>query len=99
LASSDFEDLLARLVDRLKHLDEVRLRRIETSARFCTQSLADQVSNIEGRSLQIVPDDGIFVLGDQLAVMGHDLVRTEDATALVTGLATLREFKKQLDGV
>jgi hypothetical protein len=46
-----------------------------------------------------VPDDGVFVLGDQLAVMGHDLMRTEDATALVVGLATLREFKKQLDGV
>ena len=99
MASSDFEDLLARVADRLKHLDEVRLRRIETGARFCTQSLADQVSNIEGRSPQIVPDDGVFVLGDQLAVIGHDLMRTEDATALVVGLATLREFKKQLDGV
>ena len=99
MASSDFEDLLAQVVDRLKHLDEGRLRRIETGARFCTQSLADQVSNIEGRSPQIVPDDGVVVLGDQLAVMGHDLMRTEDATALVVGLATLREFKKQLDGV
>ena len=99
MASSDFEDLLARVVERLKHLDEGRLRGIETSARFCTQSLADLVSNLEGRSPQVVPDDGVFVLGDQLAVMGHDLMRTEDATALVVGLATLREFKKQLDGV
>jgi hypothetical protein len=27
------------------------------------------------------------------------LMRTEDAPAVITGLATLREFKKQLDGV
>lgn len=94
----EFDELLTRVVDRLKHLDEARLGRIERIARQCVQSLADQVSEIEGRPLQVVPDDGVFVLGDQLAVMGHDLVATNKDSAIAYGLETLREFKKELDG-
>lgn len=99
MASLEFDELLTRVVDRLKHLDEVRLRRIEDATRRCTQALADQVAVIEHRLEQTVPDDGILVLGDQLAVMGHDLLATGDEAAITQGLANLRELKKELDEV
>lgn len=99
MASAEFDELLNRVVDRLKHLDEARLGRIEKSARQCVQSLADQVAEIEGRTLRVVPDDGLLVLGDQMAVMGNDLMATKDESAISQGLVTLREFKKALDGV
>ena len=95
----EFDELLTRVVNRLKHLDEARLGRIEKSARQCLQLLADQVAEIQGRTLQLVPDDGLLVLGDQMAVMGNDLITTKDQSAISQGLVTLREFKKVLDGV
>lgn len=72
------------VADRLRHLSEARLKapltaRQETSpsragaALALAQCLADLAAAVEGEPLREIPDLGVFVVGDQVAVTSGDL--------------------------
>jgi hypothetical protein len=72
------------VADRLRHLSEARLKapltaRQETSpsragaALELAQCLADLAAAVEGEPLREIPDLGVFVVGDQVAVTSGDL--------------------------
>lgn len=81
-----------RLAGRLRSLPQRRLQAgAAAQGRELAGWLARQAQALEfpGREPYEIPDDGVFVVGDQLAVAGHDLamalggVDAERAAALV----------------
>ncbi|WP_406283677.1 hypothetical protein [Embleya sp. NBC_00896] len=109
------------VADRLRHLSESRLKapltaRQETSptragaALELAQCLADLAAAVEGEPRREVPDLGVFVVGDQVAVTSRDLAvavaphREEQALILQDGevgtvgevVRTAREIVREL---
>jgi hypothetical protein len=83
-----------RLADRLRNLSQARLSAAApphatraAAARAAAQTLADAAAGLEARqdttgpTWRTLPDLGDFAVGDQLAVIGHDLL----AAAQITG--------------
>jgi hypothetical protein len=68
-----------RLADRFRALPLSRLLRVAEEGLTLARGLsaAAQLLELPGRDPLLIPDDGVFVIGDQIAVAGHDL-----ATAL-----------------
>ncbi|MBY8876876.1 hypothetical protein [Actinacidiphila acidipaludis] len=65
-----------RLAGRLRSLPQRRLQAGAAAEGLeLARWLASQAQSLEfpGREPYVVPDDGIFVVGDQLAVAGHEL--------------------------
>ncbi len=65
-----------RLADRFRSLPHSRLR--GTAARVgleLARELAVEAQRLEfpGRQPRLMPDGGVFAVGDQIAVAGHDL--------------------------
>jgi hypothetical protein len=84
---AELEAELSRLAGRLRSLSDVRLGRPfpphesrASAALDLAQLLADAAQGVEERASlepperRIVPDLGVFALGDQVAVTGRDLV-------------------------
>ena len=71
-----------RLAGRLRSLPQ---RRLQAGAAAEGLELARwlaceaQLLEFPGREPRVIPDDGIFVVGDQLAVAGHELNRALEA--------------------
>lgn len=76
-----------RLADRLRTMSDVRLTQPypgpgtrAVAALDLAQQLAEAAQGIESRAVptapgwRVVPELGVFALGDQIAVTGHDLV-------------------------
>ena len=81
---SDSEALRAaaeRLADRYRSLPASRLRRAAGAGLALARELSATAQRIElpGRDPLVMPDDGIFVVGDQIAVAAHDLAAALDA--------------------
>ncbi|MDT0309404.1 hypothetical protein RM780_20925 [Streptomyces sp. DSM 44917] len=86
--------------DRLRRLPESRLRRgAATAGLDLARELARRAQLLENPAAppRELPDDGVFVTGDQLAVAGHDLAHAirhapdpaAARAALTTALALL----------
>jgi hypothetical protein len=87
-----------RLSDRLRVLPESRLRRGAAEAAFAlARELADRARRLERPVPPPTefPAVGIYAVGDQLAVAGHDLA--EALRAAPEGPATRRELVAALD--
>jgi hypothetical protein len=87
-----------RLSDRLRALPESRLRRGPAEAALAlARELADRARRLErpSRPPAELPEAGIYAVGDQLAVAGHDLA--EALRAAPPGSATRRELASALD--
>lgn len=78
---------LARVADRLRSMSDVRLTQHDgrdgtraAAALDLAQQLADAALGVDARGdrtpppRRVVPDLGVFALGDQVSVTGHDLV-------------------------
>ena len=84
---SRFLDLQA---DRVRGLPLARLDRPKSSGgtspadavRAAAQALADLAADAEGEPRRALPRLATHGIGDQLAVVGHDVVRSGDAAAL-----------------
>ncbi|OIV38838.1 hypothetical protein BIV57_03615 [Mangrovactinospora gilvigrisea] len=64
-----------RLADRYRTMPESRLRRFAGDGLAVARALAAAAAGLEGVEAGAeVPDEGGFVIGDQIAVTGHDLV-------------------------
>jgi hypothetical protein len=65
-----------RLADRFRALPQSRLRGgVAETGLALARELAAEAQRIEfpGREARVVPDEGAFAVGDQIAVAGHDL--------------------------
>ena len=99
-----------RVADRLRSMSDVRLGQPfpptgtrALAALDLAQHLADAAQGVEERAaavapgLRVVPDVGVFALGDQVAVTGTDLVvaagglRPEDVVWTAEGRAPLSQ--------
>ncbi|WP_327068560.1 hypothetical protein OG500_22930 [Kitasatospora sp. NBC_01250] len=88
-ALAEFVESVERLADRFRAMPQSRLLGAvpghasrAAAALALAQQLADAAQRLEEgprAAARTVPDAGVFAVGDQLAVAGHDLV-----TALVT---------------
>ncbi|MFE7425598.1 hypothetical protein ACF1BP_02915 [Streptomyces sp. NPDC014735] len=75
-----------RFADRLRAAPQSRLQRGAAAEGLATaRELASRAQRVEApdREPRLMPDAGIFAVGDQLAVAGHDL-----AAALETASST-----------
>ncbi|SFC13623.1 hypothetical protein [Streptomyces aidingensis] len=91
------ERAVERAAGRLRRLPESALRRgAAAGGRALAAELARRAQRLEGRpaGLPPLPDAGIFAVGDQLAVTGHDLI--EAVRALGPGEAAAREAGQAL---
>jgi len=81
----DYSEELTRAVDMLRSMPIPKLSRpVDDSdstraecARDVAQFLADLAADAEGGPRRVIPDVGDPAVGDQLAVTGRDLVRSE----------------------
>ncbi|MDX6328880.1 MAG: hypothetical protein QOI83_1263 [Streptomycetaceae bacterium] len=65
-----------RLAGRFRALPQSRLRGgVAEAGLALARELAAEAQRIEfpGREVRIIPDEGVFVVGDQIAVAGHEL--------------------------
>ncbi len=64
-----------RLADRFRALPGSRLRRVADAGLALARDLSATAQRLEhpDRAPLLMPDDGIFPVGDQIAVAGHDL--------------------------
>jgi len=100
---------LTRTVDRLRTLGLARLEADfapeptrADAARRVAQHLADVTADLEGRPRRPLPVLGVQASGDQLAVVGHDLLAatSDPGTSTVpTDLRTDRVGSAELDAV
>lgn len=70
------ETAVQRLADRFRSLPASRLRGVPAQAGLAlARELAAQAQRLEfpDRAPAVLPDHGVFVIGDQLSVAGHDL--------------------------
>ncbi|MEU1625707.1 hypothetical protein ABZ746_10340 [Streptomyces sp. NPDC020096] len=65
-----------RLADRFRALPQSRLRGAAEIGLALARDLSCAAQRLElpDREPLLMPDDGIFAIGDQIAVAGHDLV-------------------------
>jgi hypothetical protein len=100
---------LTRTVDRLRTLGLARLEAgfapeptRADAARQVAQHLADVTADLEGRPRRHLPVLGVQASGDQLAVVGHDLLAStsEPGTAMVpSDLGFARMDSVEVDAV
>ncbi|MET9862101.1 hypothetical protein ABZY93_22845 [Streptomyces smyrnaeus] len=94
-------DAVERLADRLRALPQSTLRRGAAAEGLALARelalLAQRVEFPEGGMSRVLPDAGLFAVGDQLAVAGHDVVAAlETAPGALAGSA-LREALQLLE--
>lgn len=83
-----------RLADRLRAMPQSTLRRSAAAHGLAlARELAVLAQRLEfpGRPPRTMPDAGIFAVGDQLAVAGHDLTAALEAAPPKTAEPVLRE--------
>lgn len=70
-----------RLADRFRALPASRLHRVAEAGRALARDLSATAQRLElpGREPKLMPDDGIYVVGDQLAVAGFELAAALEA--------------------
>lgn len=68
-------DAVDQLAGRYRSLPQSRLRRAAPAGLALARELSTEEQRLEqpGRPPRAMPDDGMFVIGDQIAVSGHDL--------------------------
>ncbi|MGP3971808.1 hypothetical protein [Streptomyces sp. 6N223] len=96
--ADDLHAAVDRLSDRLRALPESTLRRGAAEAAFAlARELADRARRLERPAPPPAefPAAGIYAVGDQLAVAGHDLA--EALRAAPEGPATGRELAAALE--
>jgi hypothetical protein len=92
---------IERVADRLRVLGP-RLAGSGTATstldriRQTLQTLADLAAEAEGRPRRPVPALAPHGLGDQVLVLGHDLLELDDANARTSGLAALTALRRAL---
>lgn len=95
---------LDRVVERLRTMPMNRLTSPwpphasrATAARDLAQWLADEAAAVGGWPRREVPDVGAAAVGDQVAVTGRDLLRSDPPPAARTAMAgRLREMRLSL---
>lgn len=88
-----------RLADRLRSLPQRRLQAGAAAQGLeLARWLAGRAQGLEfpGREPYELPDDGIFAVGDQLAVAGHDLAEALGAVPRERADAVLAEALERL---
>jgi hypothetical protein len=73
--ADDLARAFAHVADRLRHLAPARLAPVVDDVRAEVRGLARLALRAEGRSDQPLPDVAATALGDQVAVLGHDLTQ------------------------
>lgn len=76
----------------LAEADRLTLQRIRETLRV----LADLAADVEGGPRRPVPELAPHGLGDQVLVLGHDLLDGGDPQAMASGLAALMELRRVL---
>jgi hypothetical protein len=73
--STPLHTAVDRLADRLRALPASRLRRVAPAGLALARDLSVTAQRLElpDREPRLMPDDGIYVVADQLAVAGHEL--------------------------
>jgi|SRR2546421_6683055 len=68
-------DAVDDLAGRYRSLPQSRLRRAAAAGLALARELSAEAQRLEhpDHPPRMVPDDGMFVIGDQIAVSGHDL--------------------------
>jgi hypothetical protein len=97
----DYGEELTRVVDFLRSMPLAKLSRPVHDgptraevARAVAQWLADAGARTQGRPVRAVPDVGDAAVGDQIAVTGADLLRTEpDEEVLAEAAGHLRTLR------
>jgi hypothetical protein len=88
------------LADRLRHLAPARLSPVAAVARGHVRTLAALALEAEGLPARPLPDLADTALGDQVAVLGHDLVaaleQRPDPLLLAHAHACLAELRRVL---
>ncbi|MEZ0490956.1 hypothetical protein AB2L28_01735 [Kineococcus sp. TBRC 1896] len=101
---TEFSRLLALQTDRIRGLPLTRLDRVrpgeESSAadvvRAAAQDLADLAADAEGQPRRTLPVLATHGLGDQLAVLGTDVLRHGDDAALAAAHEVLTRVRRAL---
>jgi len=92
----DVEKELERVVLRWHQLPLDRAQSYADRVRALVQSLADEVAEVAGVPVSVVPDCGPATLMDQLTVMVHDACATAATTARTSTLeSTLTSTLRQ----
>ncbi|WFB09085.1 hypothetical protein LRS74_20110 [Streptomyces sp. LX-29] len=89
-----------RLADRLRTLPQSALTRgAAAEGRELARALAARAQAIEepGKEPRMMPDTGLFAVGDQLAVAGHDLVEALRAAPSEVVAASLAEALERVE--
>jgi hypothetical protein len=73
--ADDLARAFAHVADRLRHLAPVRLAPVADEVRAAVAALASTALRAEGRPERPLPDVAPSALGDQVAVLGHDLTQ------------------------
>ncbi|MDX6350643.1 MAG: hypothetical protein QOF84_5433 [Streptomyces sp.] len=72
----DLRNAADRLAGRFRSLPQSRLRGgVAQEGLALARDLAAQAQRLEfpGREVRLMPDEGVFVIGDQITVAGHEL--------------------------
>ncbi|MDI5965254.1 hypothetical protein POF50_027060 [Streptomyces sp. SL13] len=72
------------LADRFRSLPYSRLRRVAGAGLELARELSVSAQRLElpQREPLLIPDEGVYAVGDQLAVAGHDLVAALEAAGV-----------------
>jgi hypothetical protein len=73
--ADDLARAFAHVADRLRHLAPARLAPVADDVRAQVRRLAGLALRAEQRPDQALPDVAATALGDQVAVLGHDLTQ------------------------
>lgn len=92
-----------RLAGRLRSLPQTRLRgTVAVTGLELARWLSAEAQRIEspGEPVRLMPDDGIFTVGDQIAVAAHDLAaalreRPELAARLAAAVTRVEDAAKR----
>jgi hypothetical protein len=73
--ATPLREAVDRLADRFRALPASRLARVAPAGLALARELSVLAQRLElpGREPVLMPDDGMYAIGDQLAVAGHDL--------------------------
>ncbi|MBO8190468.1 hypothetical protein ITI46_01860 [Streptomyces oryzae] len=94
-------DAVERLADRLRALPESALRQGAAAEGLSLARelalLAQRLEFPERGMSRVLPDAGVFAVGDQLAVAGHDVVAALETAPDTVAEPALREALQLLD--
>lgn len=81
LECAPLRSAVERLADRFRAMPLSRLRRVAGDGLALARELSAAAQRLElpDREPELMPDDGVFVIGDQIAVAGHDLAAALEA--------------------